>query len=56
MRLLFSARPAFGHVYPLLPLALAASAASHDVRFATTGPFLSKLAALGFPTDDVGIT
>jgi UDP:flavonoid glycosyltransferase YjiC (YdhE family) len=56
MHLLFSARPAYGHIYPLMPLALAARAAGHDVRFATTGPFLPKLAAIGFPTDDVGIT
>jgi UDP:flavonoid glycosyltransferase YjiC (YdhE family) len=56
MRLLFSVRPAYGHVYPVMPLALAARAAGHEVRFATTGPFLPKLAAVGFPTHDVGLT
>ena len=56
MRMLFSVRPAYGHVYPVMPLALAARAAGHEVRFATTGPFLPKLTALGFPTDDVGLT
>ena len=56
MRLLFSARPAFGHVYPLMPLALAAREAGFDTHFATTGPFLGKLGALGFPTHDVGIS
>ena len=56
MRLLFGTRPAWGHVYPLMPFAEAARAAGHEVRFATTGVFLSKLETLGFPTHDVGIT
>lgn len=56
MKLLFSTRPAYGHVYPLMPLAIAARAAGHDVRFATTGAFLDKLGALGFTTYDVGLT
>ena len=45
MKILFSTRPAYGHVYPLMPLALAAREAGHDVRFATTGQFLGKLDA-----------
>ena len=56
MKILFSTRPAYGHVYPLMPLALAAREAGHDVRFATTGEFLEKLDALAFPTYDVGLT
>src|SRR5688500_11687073 len=56
MRILISSRPAYGHVYPLMPLALAARDAGHAVDFATTGPFLPKLRALGFPTHDIGIT
>ncbi len=56
MKILFSTRPAYGHVYPLLPLALAARDAGHDVAFATTGPFLADLAALGFEVHDVGIS
>jgi UDP:flavonoid glycosyltransferase YjiC (YdhE family) len=56
MRILISSRPAYGHVYPLMPLALAARDAGHEVAFATTGPFLPKLRALGFPTHDIGIT
>ena len=56
MKILFSTRPAYGHVYPLLPLALAARSAGHDVRFATTGPFLRSLGALGFAAYDVGLT
>ncbi|MET0458563.1 MAG: glycosyltransferase [Ilumatobacteraceae bacterium] len=56
MKILFSTRPSFGHVYPLMPLAAAARDAGHDVRFATTGMFLPKLRALGYRTEDVGIT
>jgi UDP:flavonoid glycosyltransferase YjiC (YdhE family) len=56
MRMLFCSRPAYGHVYPLMPLALAARDAGHDVEFATTGPFLAKLERLGFTTHDVGVT
>lgn len=56
MRILFSARPAYGHVYPMMPLALAAREAGHDVQFATAGAFLPKLLALGFPTHAVGLT
>jgi len=56
MKILFSVRPAYGHVYPVMPLALAARGAGHDVRFATTGRFLDVLRGLGFPTDDVGVT
>ncbi|MDF2733157.1 MAG: eryC [Desertimonas sp.] len=55
-RVLFCARPAFGHVYPLIPLALAARAAGHDVSFASAGTFVARLQALGFPTFDVGMT
>jgi UDP:flavonoid glycosyltransferase YjiC (YdhE family) len=56
MKLLFSARPAFGHVYPMLPLALAARDVGHDVAFATTGQFLQRLRRLGFTTLDVGVS
>ena len=34
MRILFTCRPAYGHLFPLLPLANAARAAGHDVVFA----------------------
>ncbi len=56
MKMTFSVRPAYGHVYPLMPLALAARAAGHDVRFATTGRFLDVIRGLGFAADDVGVT
>ncbi len=56
LKLLFSTHPAYGHVYPMMPLALAARAGGHDVEFATTGEFLSKLGALGFAVHNVGLT
>jgi UDP:flavonoid glycosyltransferase YjiC (YdhE family) len=56
MKFLFAARPAFGHVYPLMPLAIASREAGHDVCFATTGAFVDKLDALRFTTYDVGIS
>jgi UDP:flavonoid glycosyltransferase YjiC (YdhE family) len=56
MKILFSTRPAFGHIYPMMPTALAARAAGHEVHFATAGPFVPRLAALGFPTHHVGLT
>ena len=55
VKFLFCARPAFGHVYPLLPLASAARDAGHEVAVATTDPFLALVARLGFETHDVGI-
>jgi UDP:flavonoid glycosyltransferase YjiC (YdhE family) len=56
MKILFSTRPAYGHVYPLMPTALAARAAGHEVHIATAGAFVPRLAALGFPTHAVGVS
>ena len=56
MKLLFSTRPAYGHMYPLMPLAEAARAAGHEVVFATCGEFVPKLERLGYRTESVGIT
>lgn len=55
MRLLFCSRPAYGHLYPLMPLAFAARDAGHDVGFATGGRFVTMLRSLGFPTVVTGI-
>ncbi|OLF15461.1 glycosyltransferase [Actinophytocola xanthii] len=55
MRLLFSARPAHGHLHPLLPLALAARAAGHEVTFATGAAFLPRLRQEGFEVHEAGI-
>ncbi|MDQ4125935.1 MAG: glycosyltransferase [Actinomycetota bacterium] len=55
MRIVFSARPAFGHVFPLVPLARAAQECGHDVTFASGKTFLPKLAGWGFEVDEVGL-
>jgi UDP:flavonoid glycosyltransferase YjiC (YdhE family) len=55
MRILLSARPAFGHVYPLVPLALAARDAGHDVVFATGESFVPRLRRAGFAVHPAGI-
>jgi UDP:flavonoid glycosyltransferase YjiC (YdhE family) len=56
MKLLFCSRPAYGHVYPMMPLAEAARAAGHQVNFATCGEFVPKLERLGYRTETVGIS
>jgi UDP:flavonoid glycosyltransferase YjiC (YdhE family) len=43
MKILFAAIPAYGHVYPLLPLATACADAGHQVTVAAGGPFLGRL-------------
>jgi UDP:flavonoid glycosyltransferase YjiC (YdhE family) len=56
VRILFSGRPAYGHLYPLMPLAFAARDAGHEVHFGTGEAFIEKVSALGFPTHKVGIS
>ena len=55
MRILFSCRPAYGHLFPLLPLANAAKAAGHDVVFGTGEAFVGKVRDLGFEAHRVGM-
>lgn len=43
MRIMFSAIPAYGHVHPLVPLAVAAVSAGHEVTFAASGQFAGRL-------------
>ncbi|HEY5846670.1 MAG TPA: glycosyltransferase [Microlunatus sp.] len=43
MKILFAAIGAYGHLYPMMPLALAAAEAGHQVTIATGGPFLDRL-------------
>lgn len=54
MKIVFSSRPAFGHVFAIAPLARAAQEAGHDVIFASGGSFLPRLEAWGFRTAKVG--
>ncbi|MFI5954417.1 glycosyltransferase [Cryptosporangium sp. NPDC051539] len=56
MRILFSGRPAYGHLYPLLPLAFAARAAGHGVVFATGADFVPRISALGLDTREAGVS
>lgn len=43
MKIIFASLPAYGHLYPMLPLASACAAAGHDVTIATGAPFLDNL-------------
>lgn len=43
MRFCFAAIPAYGHVFPMVPLAAAAQAAGHDVRFSCGERFAGRL-------------
>lgn len=58
MRILFAAIPAYGHLFPLLPLAAACAGAGHDVTVATGEPFVGRLSlttVAGIPAGtDVG--
>ncbi|SDP87635.1 glycosyltransferase [Lentzea jiangxiensis] len=56
MRILFSCRPAYGHVFPLVPLARAAREAGHEVVFATGQDFLGIVRDLGFEAHPAGIS
>ncbi|WP_410637465.1 glycosyltransferase [Amycolatopsis sp. lyj-346] len=56
MRILFTCRPAYGHLFPLLPLANAARAAGHQVVFGTGEAFVPKVRELGFEAHRVGIS
>lgn len=54
MRITFASIPAYGHLYPMMPLALAMVEAGHDVTVATGKPFLGRLpvrTATGVPED-----
>ncbi|GAA0268818.1 glycosyltransferase [Cryptosporangium japonicum] len=54
MRILFSGRPAYGHLYPLLPLARAARDAGHRVTIATGPTFVPQVAEFGFDAREAG--
>ena len=50
MRFVFAALDNFGHVYPVVPLALAARDAGHDVLFATGSQLAPRLERAGLRT------
>jgi UDP:flavonoid glycosyltransferase YjiC (YdhE family) len=43
MKIVFASLPAYGHLYPMLPLAQACQAAGHEVMVAVGEPFLDAL-------------
>ena len=53
MRILLAALPAFGHLYPLMPLATALRESGDDVVLATADPLASAMRALGWRVEDV---
>lgn len=53
-RWLFCGLPAYGHLFPLLPLAAAARTAGHEVLFATGSRFVPVLEAQGFSARAAG--
>lgn len=54
MRILFTANPLIGHVFPLLPLMYAARNAGHEVMVATGAELIPELQSRGFSTWTVG--
>jgi UDP:flavonoid glycosyltransferase YjiC (YdhE family) len=54
MRVLFTASPLVGHVFPMLPLMHAAREAGHEVVMATGAEMVPNVAGRGFPTWTVG--
>jgi UDP:flavonoid glycosyltransferase YjiC (YdhE family) len=52
---MFAALAAHGHTYPLVPLAIAAVQAGHDVVFAAGEPFLPTLRAAGLTARPAGL-
>ena len=53
MRIVFASLGAYGHLYPMLPLALACQEAGHTVTIATGPPFLDQLplpTVAGYPS------
>ncbi|GLZ29639.1 glycosyl transferase [Lentzea sp. NBRC 105346] len=55
MRILFTALGRHGHINPLLPLAVAALRAGHEVTFATTADHLPRLRSSGLSVAIAGV-
>ncbi|GLY53448.1 glycosyltransferase [Lentzea sp. NBRC 102530] len=56
MRILFSSLGSHGHVYPILPLAIAAREQGHDVLYAVDSGFHATVEKLGLTVVDAGIS
>ncbi|MEV7232389.1 glycosyltransferase [Polymorphospora sp. NPDC051019] len=55
MRILFSSAPQYGHTYPLLPLAIAAREAGHEISYAIDVGFHPLVRRLGFRPVRAGV-
>ena len=55
MRVLLTTQPAYGHFFPMLPLAVALRSAGHDVAVATSATFCPIVVQHGFTTFPVGL-
>ncbi|SER23922.1 glycosyltransferase, MGT family [Lentzea xinjiangensis] len=56
MRILFSSLGSHGHVYPILPLAIAAREQGHDVLYAVDSGFHATVEKLGLTVVDAGVS
>jgi UDP:flavonoid glycosyltransferase YjiC (YdhE family) len=56
MRILVTSTPGYGHVLPMVPLALALRARGHTVLWATAAEACSRLRAAGIDAADAGLT
>lgn len=54
-RVVFCGLPAYGHLFPLLPLAAAVRDAGHEVSFVTGADFVPVIEAQGFPAYAAGV-
>jgi UDP:flavonoid glycosyltransferase YjiC (YdhE family) len=50
MKIAFASLGAYGHLYPMMPLALASADAGHEVTIATGAPFLDRLPLRTMPS------
>jgi hypothetical protein len=55
LRVLLTTQPAYGHFFPMLPLAVALQSAGHDFAFATSATFCLVVHQHGFPAFPVGL-
>ena len=55
MKIVVASIPAYGHLYPLMPLALACADAGHDVTIAVGPPFLDRLPLPTVPQQPVDL-
>ena len=55
MKILFTTHPGYGHVLPLIPLAMALKDKGHDISFATAKSFEKKINDIGFFCVPVGL-